>query len=182
MTGRQGNLLGFAACAGLLAYAYYAQVVLHLEPCPLCIFQRVGVFTIGIVFLIAAAHDPVGWARRVYASLLALAALASIGVAVRHLYIQSLPEGSVAACGASLAGASADGSTKVGYVGASGIEAGASPFPVSEEALAYVVNVPGTTTTLTTTYGGQTGNGLDGVLRPDVVVTVYLKASPPPSE
>jgi disulfide bond formation protein DsbB len=102
MTGRQGNLLGFAACAGLLAYAYYAQVVLHLEPCPLCIFQRVGVFTIGIVFLIAAAHDPVGWARRVYASLLALAALASIGVAVRHLYIQSLPEGSVAACGASL--------------------------------------------------------------------------------
>ena len=102
MTGRQGNLLGFAACAGLLAYAYYALVVLHLEPCPLCIFQRLGVFTLGIVFLIAAAHDPVGWARRVYASLLALAALATIGVAVRHLYIQSLPEGSVPACGASL--------------------------------------------------------------------------------
>jgi disulfide bond formation protein DsbB len=102
MTSRQGNLLGFAACAGLLAYAYYAQVVLHLEPCPLCIFQRVGVFAIGLVFLIAAAHDPVGWTRRVYASLLALSALATIGVAVRQLYIQSLPEGSVPACGASL--------------------------------------------------------------------------------
>jgi protein dithiol:quinone oxidoreductase len=102
MTGRQGNLLGFAACAALLAYAYYAQLVLHLEPCPLCIFQRVGVFTIGLLFLIAAANDPVGWVRRVYASLLALAALATIGVAVRHLYIQSLPEGSVPACGASL--------------------------------------------------------------------------------
>lgn len=102
MTGRQGNLLGFAACAGLLAYAYYVQVVLHLEPCPLCIFQRVGVFAIGIVFLVAAAHDPVGWARRVYASLLALAALGTVGVALRHLYIQSLPEGSVPACGASL--------------------------------------------------------------------------------
>jgi disulfide bond formation protein DsbB len=102
MTSRQGNLLGFAACAGLLGYAYYAQLVLHLEPCPLCIFQRVGVFALGLVFLIAAVHDPVGWGRRVYASLLALSALATIGVAIRHLYIQSLPEGSVPACGASL--------------------------------------------------------------------------------
>jgi protein dithiol:quinone oxidoreductase len=102
MTSRQGNLLGFAACAGLLAYAYYAQAVLHLEPCPLCIFQRVGIFAVGIVFLIAAAHDPVGWGRRVYACLLAVAALATVGVAVRHLYIQSLPAGSVPACGASL--------------------------------------------------------------------------------
>jgi protein dithiol:quinone oxidoreductase len=102
MTSRQGNLLGVAACAGLLGYAYYAQLVLHLEPCPLCIFQRVGVFASGLVFLIAAVHDPVGWGRRVYASLLALSALATIGVAIRHLYIQSLPEGSVPACGASL--------------------------------------------------------------------------------
>jgi disulfide bond formation protein DsbB len=102
MTSRQSNLLGFAACAGLLAYAYYAQMVLHLEPCPLCIFQRVGVFALGVVFLIAATHDPVGWGRRIYALLLAAAALATIGVAVRHLYIQSLPEGSIPACGASL--------------------------------------------------------------------------------
>ena len=102
MTSRQGNLLGFAAALSLLAYAYYAQVVLHLEPCPLCIFQRVGVFAIGLMFLIAAVHDPVGWGRRVYASLLALSALATIGVAIRHLYIQSLPEGSIPACGASL--------------------------------------------------------------------------------
>jgi disulfide bond formation protein DsbB len=102
MSARQGNLLGFAACAGLLAYAYYAELVLHLAPCPLCIFQRVGVFALGVVFLIAAAHDPVGWGRRVYASLLGAVALATIGIAARHLYIQSMPEGSVPACGASL--------------------------------------------------------------------------------
>ncbi len=102
MNRRQGNLLGFAACAGLLAYAYYAQFVLHLEPCPLCIFQRVGVFAMGVVFMVAALHDPVSWGRRMYALLLGLAALATIGVAVRQLYIQSLPEGSVPACGASL--------------------------------------------------------------------------------
>ena len=102
MTRRQGNLFGFAVCAALLAYAYYAELVLHLAPCPLCIFQRVGVFSMGLVFLIAASHDAVGWGRRVYAMLLALTALATIGVAVRQLYIQSLPEGSVPACGASL--------------------------------------------------------------------------------
>jgi disulfide bond formation protein DsbB len=102
MTARRGNLLGFAACAALLAYAYYAQFVLHLEPCPLCIFQRVGVFALGVVFLIAALHDPAPLGRRVYAVLLALAALATIGVALRQLYIMSLPPGSVPACGASL--------------------------------------------------------------------------------
>jgi protein dithiol:quinone oxidoreductase len=102
MTARAANTLGFLACAGLLAYAYYAQFILHLEPCPLCIFQRVGVFATAIFFVLAAAHDPAGWGRRVYALLVALAALATVGVAARQLYIQSLPPGSVPACGASL--------------------------------------------------------------------------------
>jgi len=102
MTARRGNILGFSACTCLLAYAYYAQFVMHLEPCPLCIFQRVGILALGLVFLIAAAHDPGPFGRRLYALLLALAGLATIGVALRHLYIQSLPPDSVPACGASL--------------------------------------------------------------------------------
>lgn len=103
MTARTANGLGFLVCAGLLAYAYYLQYVMHLEPCPLCIFQRVGIFAIGVIFAVAALHDPAGWGRRVYAGLLLLASLGTIGVAVRHLYIQSLPPGTIAACGASLA-------------------------------------------------------------------------------
>lgn len=102
MRARTANGLGFFICAALLAYAYYSQYVMHLEPCPLCIFQRVGIFVTGVVFAIAALHDPVAWGRRVYAGLLLLAALATLGVAARHLYIQSLPPGTVAACGASL--------------------------------------------------------------------------------
>ena len=102
MTARRGNLLGFLVCACLLAYAYYAQYVMHLEPCPLCIFQRIGTFLLGVMFLVAALHDPVPFGRRVYAVLIALAALATIGVAARHLYIQSLPPDAVPACGASL--------------------------------------------------------------------------------
>jgi len=102
MTPRPANLFGFIACAGLLAYAYFAQYVLHLDPCPLCIFQRVGIFALGVVFLIAAAHGPKGAGRRVYAGFIAAAALATAGVAARQLYIQHLPPGAVPSCGASL--------------------------------------------------------------------------------
>ena len=102
MSSRAANFLGFLTCAGLLGFAYYAQYVLHLTPCPLCIFQRVGIFAVGVVFLIAAIHGPRGAGRRVYAALLALAAAATFGVAARQLWIQSQPPGTVAACGASL--------------------------------------------------------------------------------
>jgi protein dithiol:quinone oxidoreductase len=102
MTARTANVLGCLACVALLAYAYYAQFVLHLEPCPLCIFQRVGIFATGLVFAVAAAHDPGGWGRRVYALIIALAALATAGVAAKHVYIQHLPPDQVPACGASL--------------------------------------------------------------------------------
>ena len=102
MSARAANTLGLLVCAALLAYAYYAQFVMHLEPCPLCIFQRLGLFAVGVVFALAALHEPAGWGRRVYAALIGLAALATAAVAGRHLYVQSLPPGSVPACGASL--------------------------------------------------------------------------------
>ncbi len=96
------NALGLFACLGLLGYAWYAQAHLGLEPCPLCIFQRIGVLLLGLFFVLAAAHDPKGWGSRIYAVLIALAALATIGVAARHLYVQSAPPGSIPACGAPL--------------------------------------------------------------------------------
>jgi protein dithiol:quinone oxidoreductase len=99
---RRLNLLGVAVCLALLGYAWYAQAVLHLEPCPLCIFQRVGVAAAALLFLLAALHNPRRWGAPVYGVLLVLAALATIGVAGRHLWIQHLPEGSVPACGATL--------------------------------------------------------------------------------
>jgi disulfide bond formation protein DsbB len=102
MTARLANLLGFCACLGLLGFAYFSQYVLHLEPCPLCILQRIGIFLIGIVFMCAAIQGPRRGGRRVYAAAIALAVLGTAGVAARQLYIQSLPPGSVPACGASL--------------------------------------------------------------------------------
>ena len=102
MSRRQLNLLGLLCCAGLLAYAVYAQGVLRVEPCPLCIFQRVGIAALGVVFLVAGVHAPTGRAARAYGVLLALAALATMGIAARHVWIQHLPEDAVPACGAGL--------------------------------------------------------------------------------
>jgi len=97
------NGAGFAACAALLAYAMYAQLHLGLEPCPLCIFQRIGIAVLAVVFLLAALHAPRGRSgRTIYALLLLVAALATLGVAARHLYVQSLPPGALPSCGAPL--------------------------------------------------------------------------------
>jgi len=60
------------------------------------------VAALGVVFLIAALHHPRGWGTRVYAVLLAIAALATIGVAARHVYVQHMPPGSLPSCGAPL--------------------------------------------------------------------------------
>ncbi len=102
MTARTGNGLGFIACCGLLGYAYYAQYALRLEPCPLCIFQRLGIAALGAVFLFAALLPLRKVGRLACLALADLAALFTAVVAVRHLYIQSLPPGSIPACGASL--------------------------------------------------------------------------------
>ena len=44
--------LGFVICAALMAWALYLQYGLDLEPCPLCVFQRVALIATGIVFLV----------------------------------------------------------------------------------------------------------------------------------
>jgi protein dithiol:quinone oxidoreductase len=102
LTRRNGNLLGFLACTGLIAYALFVQYGLHQEPCPLCILQRVAVMATGVLFLLAALHDPQRGGARVYGALILLATLAGMLVAGRHMWILAQPPGSVAECGASL--------------------------------------------------------------------------------
>ena len=99
---RTANLLGFLACVALMAYALYSEHVLGLEPCPLCIFQRVAVIAVGVLFLVAAVHNPGKRGAVFYGVLVLVAALTGIGIAARHLWIQAQPPGTVAACGAGL--------------------------------------------------------------------------------
>ena len=43
---RAVNFAGFLACAGMMGFALYAQHILLLEPCPLCVLQRVAVICV----------------------------------------------------------------------------------------------------------------------------------------
>lgn len=96
------NLGGVAVCVGLLVYAYMLQFIDGLEPCPLCVFQRVAFFVLGSVFLIAALHNPGTTGARVYGGLIALAAGTGAAIAGRHIWLQSLPADQVPECGPGL--------------------------------------------------------------------------------
>ncbi|EGL55931.1 MAG: disulfide bond formation protein B [Pseudomonadota bacterium] len=95
-------LVGFLACLSMLLIAGYFQFIEHLEPCPLCILQRVMVFVAGVFFLIGAIHNPVTTGRRVYGFLVLLAAGIGAAISARHVWIQNLPEDQVPSCGPGL--------------------------------------------------------------------------------
>ncbi len=100
---RLANALAAGVCFAAIAYAVvWLQLVRGLAPCPLCVVDRAAFAVAGVIFLIAALHDPDRTGRRLYAlvSLLALAlGLVSAG---RHVWLQHLPAEQVPACGPSL--------------------------------------------------------------------------------
>jgi len=57
---------------------------------------------LGVMFLLAAVHNPSRTGARVYGALLLITATSGVLVSSRHIWIQMQPPGSVAACGADL--------------------------------------------------------------------------------
>lgn len=99
---RQLNLVGFLICALLIAAAYYMQFVQGLQPCPLCIFQRLALTALGLVFLLAGLQNPAGFGRYGYSALVFIVAGIGAAIAGRHLWLQHLPEDQVPGCGPGL--------------------------------------------------------------------------------
>jgi protein dithiol:quinone oxidoreductase len=95
-------LAGFIGCISLLGVGAYLQFVESLEPCPLCISQRIAILLVGIVFLIAAIHNPNASGIKIYALLGALSALGGAAISIRHIWIQHLPADKVPECGPGL--------------------------------------------------------------------------------
>lgn len=90
------------ACAGMLAYALYVQQTDFIDPCPLCVFQRMIYVWIGAVALVAAVLNPVAAGRWFLGILLILGGVTGIAIAGRHLWLQSLPADQVPDCGMGL--------------------------------------------------------------------------------
>ena len=99
IAGRSGYLLGFLASFGLVALALFIQQKYNLEPCPLCISQRIAFMALGVLFLIAAIHNPAQLGRRIYGALHVIAALAGSGISLRHIWVQNHADEIMAECG-----------------------------------------------------------------------------------
>ncbi|MBT4493098.1 MAG: disulfide bond formation protein B [Gammaproteobacteria bacterium] len=99
---RNLNWLVVFGCVFLMAVALYFQHVMLLEPCPMCVFQRMAVIGTGVIAFVAAIHNPQQTGVRIYGATAALASLIGAGISIRHLYLQSLPEDQVPACGPGL--------------------------------------------------------------------------------
>ena len=93
---------GALLCAGLMLTALYMQHVMRLEPCPLCIFQRLFITAVGVAMLAGAVHDPRGFGRQIYGALVLLFAVLGGIVAGRHVWLQHLPADQVPECGPGL--------------------------------------------------------------------------------
>lgn len=100
LSGRTGYLIGFLTSFGLVAFALYIQQKHHLEPCPLCISQRIAFMSLGVLFLVAGLHNPAAIGRRIYGALHLVVAIAGVGIAERHVWIQANPDKVMAECGA----------------------------------------------------------------------------------
>ena len=103
VTRRHLLLTGFLISVLLIVYVLYAQYVLGLDPCPLCILQRVAVIALGLSFLLLALRPPQRKQAKLLASLLLMMiSSAGVGIAARHVWIQSLPPDKVPGCGPGL--------------------------------------------------------------------------------
>lgn len=97
------NFLGFASCAAMLGFGYILQYVMFLEPCPMCILQRIAIVAVGSVFLVAALHNPHVWGAKIYAIGLALTVATGAALSMRHIWLQYfMPEDQEPACGMAL--------------------------------------------------------------------------------
>lgn len=98
--GRKGYFLGFIASFGLVGLALFIQQKYSLDPCPLCISQRIAFMVLGGLFLLAALQNPKGRWRVVHGFLQVVATFVGAGIAARHIWIQAHPEEVMEECGA----------------------------------------------------------------------------------
>jgi disulfide bond formation protein DsbB len=95
--------LGFILCALFWGFAFYLENGLGQIPCLLCQLQRIVVIAMGIIFLIAAVHNPARIGRCIYSFLLFVLGLCGLLFAGRQLWlIAHPPENSYGQCSASL--------------------------------------------------------------------------------
>lgn len=99
---RQSYALIVITIISLMSYGLYTQYYLYLDPCPLCMTQRIFYCLIGAFALLGFIHNGGANSHKVYASLMSFSAIGGIAAAGRQVWMQHLPADKVPACGPSL--------------------------------------------------------------------------------
>lgn len=96
------NIGIFIACVITIAIVLYMEHVMLLQPCGLCITQRVFVILCGLTCLASAIHNPEPHGQRLYAFGGAAMCVFGSYFAGRQIWLTYLPEDQVPACGPGL--------------------------------------------------------------------------------
>jgi disulfide bond formation protein DsbB len=81
----------FLTCLALMGFGIVLQEVQGLEPCPMCIMQRMAFIVCGFVALGAVLHNPKGMGVRIYGLLVAATAITGASIAARQSWLQHYP-------------------------------------------------------------------------------------------
>ncbi|HVV69869.1 MAG TPA: disulfide bond formation protein B [Gammaproteobacteria bacterium] len=92
------NVSGFIICCLLLAAAYYLQYIQGIQPCPLCMLQRLVFMALAIILFVAMLHNPKKTGVRIYGALTLIMAIAGVLLAWRHIWLQLHPKAATEIC------------------------------------------------------------------------------------
>lgn len=92
ISSRALNLYGCIICCLLLLAAYYMQYVQGIQPCPLCILQRVVFYLLALVLLIAVLNNPRKRGTQIYGGITLVLAFLGVLLALRHSWLQYHPQ------------------------------------------------------------------------------------------
>jgi len=95
------NYIGAFICVCALGFALiYLQGELNLDPCPLCVVDRIILVLMALFFLLAEIPTSKSKIRKSLAITNVLLSGLGIFFASRHVYIQNQPAAEIADCGA----------------------------------------------------------------------------------
>ena len=102
MSTRMFFLTVMFSCIALMVFGLYLEYIQGLDPCPLCVFQRIAYILIGLIALIGATHNPKDLFLVIYKFLIIITAITGALIAGRQVWVQHLPPELVPECGPGL--------------------------------------------------------------------------------
>jgi protein dithiol:quinone oxidoreductase len=95
-------IIAFFTLMMMIIAIFYFQKALGLLPCPMCVAQRGFTMAVGVIAMAAFLHNPGILGQRLYSLMIIGAALGGGSVSARQVWLQSLPEDQIPACGPTL--------------------------------------------------------------------------------